>query len=232
MPLFHLDSAGFKERLQALCPHLGLLVSGGNTLLFSMDEGFAITILAQTQDDAAGEALDKGAKLLGLPYPGGPRVEQLASQGNRQKYAFPRAYAHQDVMKFSFSGLKTSLFYFLKKMEPNLTAAAMEASLPDICASYQEAVFDQLVNKVKEALNTGKGNFRSIGLSGGVSQNARLRHLMSKVGEKYSLPVQFAQKEHSGDNAAMIAFAACVDRGHVVIDDAFDLTFEPSLELS
>src|SRR4051812_45010152 len=152
----------FSVRLEALLPHLGLIVSGGNTLLFTLDRDRRVTVLSSTRDDAAGESLDKGAKLLGLGYPGGPLIEKLAT-GRGDAFDFPRGIGRRDELDFSFSGLKTSLRYLLEKMP----ADEVRAKLPDLCASYQQAVIDALVRKTSAALRLGEGRFRSLGLSGG-----------------------------------------------------------------
>jgi N6-L-threonylcarbamoyladenine synthase len=204
-----------------LFPHLGLLVSGGNTLLFSMDESFATQVLAETVDDAAGEALDKGARMLGLPYPGGGPMEELARGGNPKAYNFPRAFSPA-IMKFSFSGLKTSLLYQLRKMQPD----EIERRKADLCASYLQAVCDALVKKVN---HVAKGLApRSIGLSGGVSQNGLLRGEMETACARLNLPLLLAPRSYCGDNASMIAFAAMIDEIH---GEKFPTRFHPKLRL-
>jgi N6-L-threonylcarbamoyladenine synthase len=140
IPLQAESPAGFEARFAALLPHLGLIVSGGNTLLFRLDADRRLTVLSSTRDDAAGEALDKGAKLLGLGYPGGPLIERLAADGRPDAFDFPRGIGRRDELDFSFSGLKTSLRYRLEKMTP----AEVEARRADLCASYQQAVIDAL----------------------------------------------------------------------------------------
>lgn len=207
MPLHQQNPASFVNAFIDSLPHLGLIVSGGNTLLFRLDETRRITILGETQDDAAGEALDKGAKLLGLGYPGGPRIEQIAHEGlgDTQAFDFPRAFYGNGDIKFSFSGLKTSLRYLLEKMSD----AELEAAMPSICASYQEAVVDALARKVSQALN--QSAYRSIGISGGVSNNNRLRHKFTALAKQKGLPLLLAEPRHTGDNAAMIAFAAWME---------------------
>ncbi|MGC6456253.1 MAG: tRNA (adenosine(37)-N6)-threonylcarbamoyltransferase complex transferase subunit TsaD [Coraliomargaritaceae bacterium] len=199
------DPAAFPAAYRQCLPHLGLIVSGGNTLLFSIDEGGQIIILAETVDDAAGEALDKGAKLLGLPYPGGPLVEKLAEGGNPSAFDFPKAIAPRNQNRFSFSGLKTSLRYRIEKMGDS----ELESALPDICASYQTAVIDQLRGKTRHLLAAGA--YRSLGLSGGVSNNRALRRAMKDLAQRYQIPCLLAEPRHTGDNAAMIAFAAFID---------------------
>ena len=200
---FHaLEPATFHERLAEALPHLGLIVSGGNSLLFEMGSDLRPVIAAETVDDAAGEALDKGAKLLGMPYPGGPLVEKTALGGNPGKYDFPRAFAHSLEARFSFSGLKTSLRYLIEKMDDE----TLEKALPDICASYQAAVVDALAGKVDAFL--GARRYRSVGLSGGVSNNTLLRTAMSRTARRHGVPLFAPQPRHTGDNAAMIAFSA------------------------
>jgi N6-L-threonylcarbamoyladenine synthase len=198
------DPKNFYTNLREYLPHIGLLVSGGNTILFEILENLGITVVAETQDDAAGEAFDKGAKLLGLPYPGGALIEEFAKRGNPQKYRFPRAFPDRDAIKFSFSGLKTSLKYFLEKFDGNFRDA-----LCDICASYQEAICDALAMKVSHVLECA-ADCRSVGVSGGVSNNGTLARKILAVGEKFKKKVVFPLRHHSGDNAAMIAFAAHV----------------------
>jgi N6-L-threonylcarbamoyladenine synthase len=212
----------FKERFHALLPHLGLIVSGGNTLLFQIDTENQIEVLAQTVDDAAGEALDKGAKLLGMPYPGGPLIEQRALGGNPAAYAFPRAFPETGKPAFSFSGLKTSLRYQLEKMSDG----EVETAFPDLCASYQAAVVDALARKTRQFLS--RGEWKSLGLSGGVANNNQLQAAFEKLANRSGVPFFRALPRHTGDNAAMIAFAAYMDpggcrEGAVPLDPAWEL---------
>ena len=148
--------AEFDARLAALLPHLGLIVSGGNTLLFALDATRRVTVLSSTRDDAAGEALDKGAKLLGLGYPGGPLIERLAAQGRADAFDFPRGLGPRSELDFSFSGLKTSLRYLIEKMP----VEDVRARLPDLGASYQQAVIDALTRKTRLALERGEPRYR------------------------------------------------------------------------
>jgi N6-L-threonylcarbamoyladenine synthase len=200
--------AQFDARLSELLPHLGLIVSGGNTLLFTLDAARRLKVLSSTRDDAAGEALDKGAKLLGLGYPGGPLIEKLAANGRADAYDFPRGIGRRDELDFSFSGLKTSLRYLLEKMP----AAEVEAKRADLCASYQAAVIDALARKTRAALRQGEGGYRSLGLSGGVANNRALRAALEAEAKRARIPFFAAQPKHTGDNAGMIAFAAWADR--------------------
>jgi len=223
IPLHAENPDSFLECFQEQLPHLGLIVSGGNTVLFEINEDHQIKILANTVDDAAGEALDKGAKLLGMPYPGGPLIEKAAIGGNARSHDFPQSFPNPSDHRFSFSGLKTSLRYLLEK----LSDEELEARMADICASYQEAVVGALVRKSRQVLETG--DWRSLGLSGGVANNQRLRSAYAKMGEKMGIPVHIAQPGHTGDNAAMIAFAAFIDPEGC---RKFPVSFEPAWELA
>lgn len=225
----------FDAEFSKLLPHLGLLVSGGNTALFTIDEQRSIRLLASTMDDAAGEALDKGAKLLGLGYPGGPQVEKLAAMGNPNAFAFPKAVAQRASLEFSFSGLKTSLRYQLEKLTPEVIGQRRA----DFCASYQKAVFESLVRKSRLALerghstSSGQGLYRSFGLSGGVANNQTLQKELEKLAREQGIAFMRALPQHTGDNAGMIAFAAWIERETGGVNDAgFALEIAPSLELA
>ena len=224
IPLHEEAPSDFENRLRALLPHVGLLVSGGNTLLVRIDRDLRPELLGGTVDDAAGEALDKGAKLLGLPYPGGPEIECLAREGDPRAFAFPRAFSGRRTLKFSFSGLKTSLRYRLAEM----TKEEIAARRTDLCASYQEAVLAALADKTAQALETSPAV--SLGLSGGVANNASLRDRLSRLAAERGIPFHAARPEHSGDNGAMIAFAACYDRAGVVPEEAPAFRMDPSWE--
>jgi N6-L-threonylcarbamoyladenine synthase len=222
----HAESPGeFDARLAESLPHLGLIVSGGNTLLFAIDGGRRIAVLSSTRDDAAGEALDKGAKLLGLGYPGGPIIERRAETGRIDAFDFPRGIMPNGDLSFSFSGLKTSLRYLVEKMTPE----EVSARLDDLCASYQQAVIDALVKKTGEALE--RGGYASLGLSGGVSNNQKLRVALEKTARARGVAFRAAQPQHTGDNAGMIAFAAWCDPAGCIRDDRFGLTIQPDLAL-
>lgn len=218
--------AEFADRRRSLLPHLGLIVSGGNTLLFGIDEHGGIAVLASTKDDAAGEALDKGAKLLGLGYPGGPLIEKIAAGGRADAFDFPRGNGPRGDLDFSFSGLKTSLRYRLEKMALDEVALC----LPDLCASYQQAVIDSLLRKTQTAL--GRRRWRSLGLSGGVANNGVLRRAMAALATKAGVEFLAAKPIHSGDNAGMIGFAAWADVRGTQRTAGFDLKVEPNAPLA
>lgn len=195
-------------------PHLILLVSGGHTCLLRREGLRDWTLLGQTLDDAAGEALDKGARLMGLGYPGGPEIQRLSASGNPNAIHFPRGNPPSGsggwAYPFSFSGLKTALLYHLKKNPGDLQRVA------DLAASYQEAVVDSLVRRVEQALEAG--DIKCIGCAGGVARNRRLREALGRLGQKMDVPVLFADPECCADNAAMIAAAAGACYGDVPND--------------
>jgi N6-L-threonylcarbamoyladenine synthase len=220
------DPSAFEINLKAELPHLGLIVSGGNTVLFEIDTNKSIQILAETVDDAAGEALDKGGKLLGLAYPAGPRIETLAKEGNKEAIEFPKAMGSRKEKRFSFSGLKTSLRYKLEKM----SKTEIVEELNSICASYQEAVFYQLLKKTGQFIN--EGNYKSLGLSGGVANNQLLKNKFQRLAKSNKISFYSALPKHSGDNAGMIAFAGFIDlNGSLNNHQNGLINIEPSLSL-
>jgi N6-L-threonylcarbamoyladenine synthase len=179
-------------------PSIGLIVSGGHTMLVRSTGIGAYHLLGRTLDDAAGEAFDKVAKLLGLPYPGGPEIDRLARQGNPKKFDLPRSMAKSGDFNFSFSGLKTAVRYLLPKLEGDFHA--------DLCASFQEAVVDVLVQKTIRAAE--RSGVQLVTVSGGVSANSRLRSKMLEATASARLDLKLASPSLSTDNAAMIAYAA------------------------
>ncbi len=207
IPLHKEAPENFQSNFKSLLPHLALVVSGGNTMLIEIDENAQINLLSETLDDAAGEALDKGAKLLSMPYPGGPLLEKEARKGDEKKYIFPTAMKRKEgkAVSFSFSGLKTSLRYFLDKLSPE----EIKENYSDICASYQRAVVEQL--KRKTQIFAKEKSYKSLGLSGGVSNNEKLRSEFEKLAKSMKCKLYTAEKQHRGDNASMIAFAAWID---------------------
>jgi N6-L-threonylcarbamoyladenine synthase len=199
----------FLERNQPEFPFLSLVVSGGHTSLY-IAEGYGKYIeLGRTRDDAAGEAYDKVAKLLGLGYPGGPIIEKIAEQGNSRAIDFPRAYLPESF-DFSFSGLKTAVFNFVKRNGLKVTGKdssliTHHSLINDIAASFQVAVIDVLVRKVERAIKNKQ--LRCVALSGGVSANSSLRKRMKEIGDKRGVGVFIPSASLCTDNAAMIAAA-------------------------
>ncbi len=190
----------FFQRSAGIEPAIALIVSGGHTLLVDVTGVGQYRVLGQTRDDAAGEAFDKVAKLIGLPYPGGPEIDKVAANGDPRRFALPRSMLHTDDFEFSFSGLKTAVRYLL----PTVPADA----LADLCASFQEAVVDVLVAKtVRAAISCGR---KLICVSGGVSGNRRLRTRFQEVCAQKGLQVLLAEPKLCTDNAAMIAHVAAL----------------------
>jgi N6-L-threonylcarbamoyladenine synthase len=181
-------------------PFLGLVVSGGHTLLYAVRGIGSYELLGATRDDAAGEAFDKGAKLLGLGYPGGPAVDRIAREGNPAAHDFPRALVNDPSNDFSFSGLKTSLRYHLRD---NFAGKPPEgAALADLCASYQEAIVDALLIKTLRAAT--KLGMKRIAVVGGVAVNSRLRQRFTEECARRGLTYYTVRPIYSTDNAAMI----------------------------
>jgi N6-L-threonylcarbamoyladenine synthase len=181
-------------------PAIGLVVSGGHTLLVEIEAVGKYRLLGRTQDDAAGEAFDKVGKLLGLPYPGGPNVNRIASEGDAARFDFPRSMLSSGDFAFSFSGLKTSVRYLLQKLD--------EVPVADVCASFQEAVVDVLVEKTARAALERKR--RTVAVSGGVSCNSRLREKLADECERRGLELLLVEPSLCTDNAAMVGYVAAL----------------------
>jgi N6-L-threonylcarbamoyladenine synthase len=177
-----------------------MVVSGGHTLLVRIEGIARYRLLGKTVDDAAGEAFDKVGKLLGLPYPGGPHVAKEALQGDCGRFAFPRSMLNSGDLNFSFSGLKTAVRYLLPKYAP--------VPVQDVCASFQEAVVDVLVEKTRRALEQERVD--TLALSGGVSCNLRLREKMAEMCRVAGTQLLLAKPALCTDNAAMIAYVAAL----------------------
>lgn len=183
-------------------PFLCLLVSGGHTQIVLVQENYEMQILGKTIDDAAGEAFDKAGKMLGLPYPSGPIIDQLASQGNPGAFSFN--IPNVGDLNFSFSGLKTSILYFLQK-EVKKNADFINSNKNDLCASIQYTIVSYLVSQLERAIiETGVKN---IGIAGGVAANSALRNKLVELANKHKGGAFIPKFEYCTDNAAMIAFA-------------------------
>lgn len=178
-------------------PFLCLTVSGGHTQIVLAKSPLDLEVIGQTIDDAAGEAFDKSAKLLGLPYPGGPLIDKHAKDGN--PLAFKFAEPQITELNFSFSGLKTSILYFLQKQE----AGFIKANLNDLCASIQYTIINILLKKLDKAVK--QTGVKNIAIAGGVSANSGLRKALQEMGEKKGWQTHIPQFEYCTDNAAMIA---------------------------
>lgn len=197
----HLYSIFLEEDNKEVFPYIGLVVSGGHTSLFYVESYSSYKLIGNTIDDAAGEAFDKIGKLIGMEYPAGPLIDIAAKEGNNNAFNFPRPLINEKNYNFSFSGLKTSVRYFLQKERPNGLA---EEELSDFLASIQEAICEPLVKK--SILAAREYNCKVIAVSGGVSANSRLQHLLKD--NKKNIDVYFPSTKHSIDNAAMIGFLA------------------------
>jgi len=183
-------------------PFLCLIASGGHTLLAGVRVHSGFEVLGQTLDDAAGEAFDKGARVLGLPYPGGPEIQRAAAGGDPEAFEFPVAMRDEPGLDFSFSGLKTALLYKVRELGEDGT----RAHRADLAASYQRAITEQLLAKLKRAAESGE--WEAIALGGGVAANGELRERTAELCRERGLRLKLVPLELCTDNAAMIAAAA------------------------
>ncbi len=194
--------AHFIDEPRPQFPFLCLTVSGGHTQIVLVKDYFEMEIVGETLDDAAGEAFDKTAKILGLPYPGGPLIDQHAQQGNPAAYRFPEPQIQG--LNYSFSGFKTAILYFVRdrvKENPEFVAE----NLNDICASVQHSIVNILLNKLKKAAN--QYNCTQVAIAGGVSANSGLRNSLLALQDSLGWEVFIPKFEYCTDNAAMIAIA-------------------------
>ena len=214
-------------------PFLCLTVSGGHTQIVLCESATHMKVLGETIDDAAGEAFDKTAKLLGLPYPGGPLIDRYAQLGNADRFKFPEPQIPD--LNFSFSGLKTSILYFLRNAGTSLVYKEeflasdeeqkrfIEANLNDICASLQQRIVSILLNKLKKA--SKQTGIKQICLAGGVSANSGLRKAFTEMGEKYHWKTFIPSFEYCTDNAGMIAITGY---HKYLTNDFSELNVQPS----
>lgn len=201
-------------------PFLTLLVSGGHSQLVAVESPVRLRVLGRTHDDAAGEAYDKTARLLGLPYPGGPQLDALARSGDPGAFAFPRHRPAPGSLDLSFSGLKTSVRYFLE------SPRGREAAPQDVAASFQAAVVDVLMARLRAAFE--RAPYRAVALSGGVAANSRLQQALREWSERAGVAAFIPPPKYCTDNAAMIA-AAAEYQGDAVRVDPLALTADPNL---
>lgn len=186
-------------------PAISLVVSGGHTTLFLSKSETEHVTLGETIDDAAGEAFDKVSKILGLGYPGGPIIDKLAKQGNKDAIPFPRSYLEKDSLDFSFSGLKTAVLYYYRGQNPDTlkSKTLSNQKIADIAASFQEAVVDVLVDKT--FLASKRYHAKGILAGGGVVANSRLRERLREKSKETDIPVYYPSLRLCTDNAAMVA---------------------------
>jgi len=181
-------------------PFLCLTVSGGHTQIVKCDSPYQLTVIGETMDDAAGEAFDKSAKLLGLPYPGGPLIDNYASKGNASRFSFPEPQI--PGLNFSFSGLKTAILYFIRDNEQK-DSNFLRNNINDICASIQKRIVSILLNKLKRAAE--ETGITEICVAGGVSANSGLRTSLTEMGMRNGWKTYIPAFQYCTDNAAMIA---------------------------
>ena len=204
----HLQSAMLAEENLQL-PAVALIVSGGHTNLYECTSPLDLTLLGSTIDDAAGEAFDKVATILRLPYPGGPAIEKIAKQGNAKAVDFPRSMLDRQSLDFSFSGVKTAVLYYCRGQDmkgADRVASMTEQEIADIAASFQAAVVDVLVEKTKRAAD--RTNARTVLLGGGVAANSVLREALLRMCQETQRRLLVAPKPLCTDNAAMVASLA------------------------
>ena len=212
----HLSSGFINNSPQFPC--ISLIVSGGHTQIWLIENINKFDVISNTVDDAAGEAFDKGARILGLSYPGGPEIEKMAKQGNPFKYNFPLPEVKNNKFNFSFSGLKTALLYKKNKLD-----ASNEYSINDLAASYQHAIVVSLLSKLERVFCHYQ--VYNIIIVGGVSANLYFRECASVLKKKYKLDLIFPDLEYCTDNAAMIAMAGYLKLSQQKYSD---LSIEPN----
>lgn len=215
----HIFAAYLDRNEEPRYPLLALLVSGGHSQLVEVESPTTMRIIGKTLDDAAGEAFDKTARLLGLPFPGGPQIDRLAASGRADAHAFPRHRPELGTLNMSFSGLKTSVRYFLE------SEAGKHANIADVAACFQAAVVDVLIDRLRRALE--RRSYQAIVLSGGVAANSALQRAFIDAGKKHDVAALVPPPRYCTDNAAMIAAAA--DRqGETLRADPRTLTADPN----
>ncbi|GAB6169178.1 tRNA (adenosine(37)-N6)-threonylcarbamoyltransferase complex transferase subunit TsaD [Clostridium carnis] len=216
--------ANYIEHKELKPPFVSLVVSGGHTFIVYVKDYGVYEVIGQTRDDAAGEAYDKVARSLGLGYPGGPKIDKLAKEGNENAIEFPKANFHENTLDFSFSGVKSAVLNYLNKCKMQ----NIEINKADVAASFQKAVIDVLKqNVIKTCKQT---NSDKIAIAGGVASNTALRAALEKEASKYGIEVLFPSPILCTDNAAMIGSAAYFNFINGNISD-LNLNAKPNLKL-
>lgn len=205
-------------------PFVSLVVSGGHTFIVHVKDYGKYEVIGQTRDDAAGEAYDKVARALGLGYPGGPKIDKLAKEGNPKAIVFPKANFHEETLDFSFSGVKSAVLNYLNKCKMQ----NIEVNKADVAASFQQAVVDVLKDNV--LLTCKKKNVKTIAIAGGVASNSTLRETLINAASKRGIEVLFPAPILCTDNAAMIGSAAYFNFINGKISD-LNLNAKPNLKL-
>lgn len=228
----HVEAHLYACRLAAgrdIFPAVGLVVSGGHTNLYDCHSAIDCRLIGSTIDDAAGEAFDKVASILGLPYPGGPEIEKLARDGDSRAFRFPRSFLHEERLDFSFSGLKTAVLYEVQGTPGSLDRAESPPLTPqrraDIAASFQEAAVEVLVEKCHQAVQ--RLGYPSLCIGGGVAANGRFRQRLQEMAASSGLDLFVSPREFCTDNAAMAAVGwELLEAGRTA---ALDLDVTPGL---
>lgn len=205
-------------------PFVSLVVSGGHTFIVHVKDYGKYEVIGQTRDDAAGEAYDKVARALGLGYPGGPKIDKLAKEGNPKAIVFPKANFHEETLDFSFSGVKSAVLNYLNKCKMQ----NIEVNKADVAASFQQAVVDVLKDNV--LLTCKKKNVKTIAIAGGVASNSTLRETLTNAASKRGIEVLFPAPILCTDNAGMIGSAAYFNFINGKISD-LNLNAKPNLKL-
>ena len=217
--------ANYIQHKELKPPFVSLVVSGGHTFIVHVKNYGDYEVIGQTRDDAAGEAYDKVARALGLGYPGGPKIDKLAKEGNPKAIVFPRANFHEETLDFSFSGVKSAVLNYLNKCKMQ----EIEVNKADVAASFQHAVIDVLKENV--LLTCKKRNVKTIAIAGGVASNSSLRETLINEASKRGIEVLFPAPILCTDNAAMIGSAAYFNFVNGKISD-LNLNAKPNLKLN
>lgn len=227
IPVNHIQghiSANFIQHKDLKPPFVSLVVSGGHTFIVYVKGYRDFEVIGQTRDDAAGEAYDKVARALGLGYPGGPKIDKLAKEGNENAIEFPRAKFHDDTLDFSFSGVKSAVLNYLNKAKMK----DVEVNKADVAASFQKAIVDVLKNNV--FLTCKRRGVKKIAVAGGVASNSCLRETLQNEGAKKGIEILFPAPILCTDNAAMIGSAAYYNYEEGLISN-LDINAKPNLKL-
>ncbi|MEG1003721.1 tRNA (adenosine(37)-N6)-threonylcarbamoyltransferase complex transferase subunit TsaD [Clostridium sp.] len=217
-------SANYIQTKDLKPPFVSLVVSGGHTFIVHVKDYGVYEVIGETRDDAAGEAYDKVARAIGLGYPGGPKVDKLAKEGDKHAIEFPRARFHEETLDFSFSGVKSAVLNYLNKAKMK----DIEVNRADVAASFQYAVVEVLKDNVFKTCE--KKNLDKIAIAGGVASNSALRETLISEGEKRGIKILFPEPVLCTDNAAMIGSAAYFKfiKGE---ESTLDLNAKPNLKL-
>lgn len=211
-------------------PNIALVVSGGHTMIVDVRDTADYTILGSTRDDAAGEAFDKAGKMLGLPYPGGPEIDKLATEGDPKAFDFPRGMLKSGDYQFSFSGMKTAMAHRLASLGNQWNQESPDPSLlNNLCASFQAAIVEVLVKKTIAAASEYRTDLVTV--SGGVSCNRGLRQAFKTATKEKGIELKLVTPTHSTDNAAMIAYTAACHMEKGVEPSSLNRDINPNLQL-